>query len=206
MTVTPEEIYKNVKKNNMSKFYALDLLIYLIETLHDENLRNDCLEIIEKIEINNDKLFDVLENLLISDPNIIIRFRTLKLITKRFLHKGIPALSWALQHEKSLKNLVLILNSLKNTENQAVRDVFLKEINKISLKEFKEELDEFIEENSLGLSTNQDLAEILINHAIVRSLKEKFKNLEFRVEKGLITHLDFSKTDFKKNGTTCKPV
>ena len=36
MTVIPEEIYKNVQKNNMSKIYALNLLLNLIENLHDE--------------------------------------------------------------------------------------------------------------------------------------------------------------------------
>ena len=62
---------------------------------------------LEKLNFQNENLFKIMENCLISDENALIRAVVAKYIIQNYLEEGISALIWAIQHETS--PLVLIL-------------------------------------------------------------------------------------------------
>ena len=62
MDLTPEKIYEDFRKNNLDKSTAFELLISLIEHSDDDNIRVESIKNLEKIGIDNNKLFKLFEN------------------------------------------------------------------------------------------------------------------------------------------------
>ena len=73
MTLDPKKIYEDLEREEIDKLTAVDLLIYLIGNNDLIELRQECIETLLKIGVKNDKVFSVLEGILVSDPNQEIR-------------------------------------------------------------------------------------------------------------------------------------
>ena len=67
MLITPSKIYEDFKNNILDKLSAVNILISLIENSKNNIIRTESIEIIEKIGYKDEKIFNILENLLISD-------------------------------------------------------------------------------------------------------------------------------------------
>ncbi|MFX1480565.1 MAG: hypothetical protein ACFFCI_20945, partial [Promethearchaeota archaeon] len=68
MNLTPTKIYENYRANILDKTETVDLLISLIENVDDDIIRRECLEILNKLDFNYKKIFEILENIFISEP------------------------------------------------------------------------------------------------------------------------------------------
>ena len=71
----------------------------------------ECIKIFQKIGSTNEKVFSILESLLISDPNEEIRVLVANSLEILFKEKALNPLKWALSHEISwhfLINIVLL--------------------------------------------------------------------------------------------------
>ena len=83
MALTPKKIYEDLKKKDIDKLSAADLLISLIENADTIDTRLESIETLKKIDIKHKKIFSILENLLISDSNeeiINLAANTLKVL------------------------------------------------------------------------------------------------------------------------------
>ncbi len=120
-SLNPDEIYSKLISDIINKNEALAYLISLVEESTDANIRIRCLEIINKIPIINDKVFNLLENCLISDDNEFVRVTAAKIIALHFPKMGVNPLKWALHHETS----PLVLQTISKLF-EGVEDIYFK--------------------------------------------------------------------------------
>ena len=144
MELSPNKIYLEVLNNRLNKNSAVDLLIGLIEGSDNSDIRAESLEIIKKINLNNDKVYRLSENCFISDENSIIRCVAADILFNHFSKtKTFLPLKWASLNENSalvVKKLLDLFTSVDdphfnifktNITNRLknVYDVVLTEVN-----------------------------------------------------------------------------
>jgi len=120
-SITPENICNEVKVGRMSESMATNLLISVIEESDDSDLRAECINTFEKLSLKSKKIYELFENLLISDESPLIRSVAAKAIIRNFLKDGQKALNWAIIHDKSPLLLNTILNLFDNVENEYIQ-------------------------------------------------------------------------------------
>ena len=195
MTLFPQKIYEDFRSQIIQKSRAIDLLILLIEKIDDDSTRKECIEILNKIGVKHNRVFKILENILISDSDENLRYAAAKVIKNKFLNKALTPFLWALQHESSYDCLITIIKSLEEINDDKTDSLLIEEIKKINTDQFKASLTPIITENLLENYSHKILAEILINNLTVNSLKKKFNKIKYKLNKGLVSELDFSNID-----------
>ena len=195
MILTPNKIYESFRSQVIDKSKTVDLLITLIETIEDDAIREECVYILNKIDLHHNKVFKILENIFLSDSNGDLRYAAARVIKNKFLNKALSPFLWALKYESSYNCLVCIIKSLEEINDNIIKAVLINEIKKINIEPFKESLSSLIVKNGIESYSYRKLGEILINHTTIFFLKKKFKKLNYEVEKGLIVDLDLSNID-----------
>ena len=100
-TVSPQNICNDLREDRITKSFAIELLLSIIDASEDPIVREECIEAFREIEKQDEKIFKLLENHLISDENPRVRNAAAKLIGNYYLETGIESLEWALSHDKS---------------------------------------------------------------------------------------------------------
>jgi len=116
--ITAESIYSELINKKISKVTAIDFLISLIEGSNNDEIRIKSIEILSKISLKNNKVFKILENILISDENPSIRAIAAKIMINNFADRGYSSLNWTIQHENSclvFKTLLDSINRIKSS-------------------------------------------------------------------------------------------
>ena len=130
--IGPDLILKNLKSKKLTKTEAYRRLLSLIENCDLVLYRARSIEIIEKLDIKNDTIFKVLENCLTSDEDAMVRGIAFKAIAKIYPEKGLTALDWAVNNEKSYVALKLIFKTLENLEGNELNSLKVKFENQLS--------------------------------------------------------------------------
>ena len=126
-TLTPEKICNDFFNGSMSKNEAEELLISLVETSENMNIRIGCIDAFEQIRIKNERVFKILEICLISDENPLIRAAAAKSFLLLFPKKGFRPLKWSIQNEKSAFVIIPLFDLLEILDNFEL-EIYSKEI------------------------------------------------------------------------------
>jgi len=121
--LTPERIYQEFKNQKLAKYRAIDLLIYLIENEPTHFTRKSGLQYLGKIGLYERKVFQFLENLLLSDYNEWIRGLAAELIIQNFPDMGYKPIKWVLKHEKSEVCLSSVIKTLNLVDHPKLRSL-----------------------------------------------------------------------------------
>jgi len=100
--LTVAKIYHYVDSKKLNKREAIKLLESFLENSKDEEVRKNCILAFKPLELKSDEAYEVLENILLSDENPIIRSTTAKIIEYNFPTKSKSVLKWARDHDKEL--------------------------------------------------------------------------------------------------------
>ncbi|MCK4480054.1 MAG: leucine-rich repeat domain-containing protein [Candidatus Lokiarchaeota archaeon] len=206
MNLSPKMIYKQFERNEINKFIACDHLISFLENSENENIRGEAIQILDKLGIYDIKLFDILENILISDSNAKIRNIAIKFINKRFLTKAITPLKWAVNHENDYECLITIIKSLEKIDseqsklilfNQIKKIIKVKYLNKekrIENKKYKKVIKKLLKTKKYETFSIRQLSRILINYLTIANLSKQHPNVYYIInpQNGLIKELDLS--------------
>ena len=196
MVRSPKTIYEDLSKGKIDKLSASEVLISLIENVDDIDVRLESINTLQQINFKNDKIFSILENLLLSDSNENVRNLAAKALTDLFEQKALPPLKWALDHEKSLNCLTNIISNIGNINDNKAKYVILNKINEINKKKYRYNLKIIFKETNIDSLSNKELAELLIDYYIISSLKIRFGYLKFESNKsGSVISLDLSNVD-----------
>jgi len=195
MGLKPYQIYESFKKNTVNKNETINLLVSILENIDDSTIRKECLEILNKLDVNHKFVFRVLENILVSDLDENLRCTAAQIIGTRFLKNSLVPFLWALQHESSYKCLIKILKSLENITKEDLASLLLFQMKNVRTNDNCINLRQILAENKNEHCSNVNLLEILINHLTINFLNKKFKNIIYEIENGLIVRIDFSKVD-----------
>jgi Leucine-rich repeat (LRR) protein len=110
----PEKIYQKLRIKLIEESEAIELLIPFLESSEDINLRIRSLAILRKINLGDLRIFKILENLLISDENEIIRSMAAEIIIKSFMDKSLKSLKWVIINDESPTLLKKIKELIEN--------------------------------------------------------------------------------------------
>ena len=174
MLITPTKIYEDFRNHNLDKQSATDILLSLIENSKNDIIRTESIEIIEKIGYKKEKIFKILENLLISDTIKQVRIAAANAIKNNFLHKALTPMIWAIQNESSISCLriineciIKIINTVVEKENKINKSILIKEIKSITDYKFRDNINDIIEKGKIEAFSNEKLAQILIDHIAI---------------------------------------
>ncbi|UCC20695.1 MAG: hypothetical protein JSV62_05265 [Promethearchaeota archaeon] len=196
MPLTPKAIYQDLKNKELDYNSALQLLITLIENTDNAETRLESILILEKIQAKEKKVFELLENLMISDSNKSIRNIAAWLIQTNFLERALKPMKWALEHENELICLITIISTLSKINNKKSKSILIEKLKYFSYLENKYNLKEIFKNKRIESFSTQDLAELLINYYFIKFLKVKFGFIKFEFDKhGFVTKLDLTNVD-----------
>ncbi len=179
--LSPETIYAGVQSKEISKNFAVDQLISLIEGSNNSETRSQSISILNKLRVSESKIFKLIENSLLSDESPTVRGSAVTLIGCQFLKEGIDTLTWVVQHDKSplvIKAIFDLNLSLANTHS----------------KSLKKELDDYLEKIALTLGIVHNEAKFILD------LEGKFACTEEKYELELGSYKLFTKLKDQKLG------
>jgi Leucine-rich repeat (LRR) protein len=215
MSRRPEEIWKEIENNTIDIHTATDLLMSLIEESEKHEIRLEAIEIIVKILPSGDKLFKILENLVVSEEDAIIRYIAIKLIGDKYMNNAFSLLKWALQNENDYHCLFEVVNQLGKLNIPEVKTLlynevqifikkkYLNEERKIKNKKINKTVSKIFRIKDYREFHPSDIALILINLLTISGLFMKYHNISFELnsQKGLIEKLDLSDIEYEVKGT-----
>ena len=157
---TPRRIYEALNTGEIDKDSAADLLIYLIENADMVGTRIDSIKTLQKIGNKSDKVFSILENLLISD--FYEEIRTLAAITLKILfrEKALLPLKWALDHERTWQFLLDIVSYISEINNDRAKSILIEKIKKFENYQFNKSLSPFFKTKEIHSFDAKNLAHI----------------------------------------------
>ena len=212
MELTPKKIYEDFRLKNIDKNSAAELLTSLIENTEDDDIRLKAIEFMYKIGIQNEKIFNLLENLLISDLNGNIRCAATNYLKKFFLEKSLPLLKWAIQYESDYNCMIVLIQTLvelNNAESKLLLVDMIKRIKntkyldddkRIENKKFKKIVKKLLKEIKGENLAHQTLAEIIINYLTISNLTKKFYSVYFELDNALVRKLDLADVEYEVRG------
>ena len=120
-SLTPEKIQKDFSSGDLGKENAAELLISLIEGNEDSEIRVESIKVLEKINFQNENIFKILENYLISDENAVIRASVANYIIENFPEDGLSAFKWVIQHENSPLVMKIFFDAIEKLGNPQLK-------------------------------------------------------------------------------------
>jgi Leucine-rich repeat (LRR) protein len=190
MSSNPKEIYEDLKRGKIDKFTAVDLLIYLIGNNDNFEIREESINILRRIGIRNDKVFSVLENVILSDPIPEIRELGIQCLRELFEEKALTPLKWALDHEKSWQLLLYIISALNEINSYSAKSIFIDKIKRLNNYKFIKSLTYLIESEEIQNLDALELLKIVKNYIVINYIEETLKEVEYKVLCGLVVELD----------------
>ncbi len=195
MGLIPKKIYENYLKEKVGKKETVDLLITLIENIEDDIVRKECIDTLNKLDLKSVKVFKILEQILISEPNEDLRYSAAKVIKNKFIKNALNPFLWTLQHESSYDCLITVIKSLEKIGDDRIVSTLINEIKKISWDKMWKWINPLFTQNIIEQSSPDKLVEMLIGLITINNLKNKFDKINYKIESGYINELDFSNVD-----------
>lgn len=198
MELTPSRILAEFYKKNIDEPFAAQLLLSLVESSENEEIRVESIKKLNHIGIKDDEVFKLLENLLISDSNETMRKTAAIVLRDNFIDKALEPVKWAFMHEVSpscltinYSTLIEIITTIVSKPNSFNKSILLTEVKNIRRSEFRLGFEDLYGARKIEDVTVKELGEILINHLTVILLEKLFWRLKYKIEKCKIVELDF---------------
>jgi hypothetical protein len=101
--LTVAKIYDYVTTKSMTKSEAIELLTYFIENNENSEIRKISIQAFEVLELKSKKVYNILENCLLSDEDPQVKKVAEKLITNKYPKRSRDLLNWIKEHNKIMK-------------------------------------------------------------------------------------------------------
>ncbi|TFF99490.1 MAG: hypothetical protein EU541_04750 [Promethearchaeota archaeon] len=120
------KIVSKVKEQKISKIHGGNIIIEIFQNSINIQKRLHCLKALDKILLTNQKVFEFLENLLISDENAKIRIKAADLIIKKFPNLSINSFEWIIENATSPLVLQKVFHLIKREEITSLKKELIK--------------------------------------------------------------------------------
>ena len=169
----PHKIIDEVKKGIISKSHATEILISLIEGSDDYKIRAESIIGLDQIEFKTEQIFKIIENILISDNNPLVRNAAAQVITHHYVKEGLNSLKYVITHDKSPIVMKTIFEFLSHFNEKPLS--FLNEELKKWMEKFAIEIGIAHEEAKFFLDLEALFAANNENYEIDTSIYKYFK-------------------------------
>ncbi len=196
LKLSVEKIYAELKSGLLDKNSAFESLVSFIEHDPDVAVRVKCVILLGDIGLDTARVYNFLENLLISDSDSRVRSAAAKVIADRFLNKGLDALKWSLEYDFSPNCSIAIIEALK-----AQKDVDEGELKSLIIDTFQNlikkrvlicfyDLSDFFRGRSIEQISFTELIQIFYNFKVIRFLDQKYDmDGKFSLRNGFVSFL-----------------
>jgi len=198
MELTPERIYEEFSKNTINRPSATKLLLSLIENSDREEVRITSIKKLNNIGVKDEDVFKLLENILISDSNEIMRNTAAIVLRNNFMDISLEPIKWAFFHEESpscrvttYSTIIEIITNLVNKPSSFNRSILLMEVKNIRRKEFRLGFEALYDVKKIENVTIKELGDIYINFLTLILLEKSFWRLKYKILNCKIVELDF---------------
>lgn len=117
-SLSAKNIHENVIANNLNKENAIEMLLSLIESSDNIDVRIECIEVFGNIAYNSLKVFKILENYLLSDVSPLVRATAAKAIIINFPKISFNSLLWTIEHDNSSIILKTLYETFENSDKE----------------------------------------------------------------------------------------
>jgi hypothetical protein len=205
MHITPSKIFNGLKFGYYNNQTAKDLLVIIVEKSKDQKKRIDSLNLLKSLKIFIGDIYEVLENLVISDPSPIIRNLCLEILYVKFNKKILDLIKWVIKYEREflpyIRTIKILLKSKFSDSHYILANEFERILNRNYIdkdshyhnRRFIASLKIPFEHMDIFDFPKSQLAKILINYRCIQSLINKFERIFFEWSEGQITKIDFSR-------------
>jgi Leucine-rich repeat (LRR) protein len=204
MEKSPKQIYIDYKRNIIDQRSAAEQIIYLFEKSEIHRERIECLEILCRVKLREEKIFNFLENLVITDVDENVRIVAANCLKNLFLEKAFLPIKWAYLHEISIFCLIafisLIADIVIETCSSEVHLFLLNQVKKIDNFQFRNSLKLNIDDEIILSLSDNKLATIIKNYLLIKHFNKYSSNFTFRVKLGLISGLNLESVNKNASG------
>jgi len=216
MELNPNAIYEDYINNRLDKSTVVKQLISLIENYDDNAIREDSIKVIGKMKLISENLFDLFENLLLSDSSEDVRNAAAIYLSEHHLSDSVAVFKWAIQHEMSYQCLLTIIKALVKINSKESKNILIEQLKRIRKtqyinpeigyenKKYKEALKPLIRRNKIITFSQKQLGDILINFFTIKKIIDEIPNVYFELNLSnlLVEKLDLSDyLEFEVKGT-----
>lgn len=206
MTLDPKKIFVKYSEKELDKRTTLNLLGSIIDNSEDQKQRLESIEILNEIGINDKYIFQIVENLLISESDFEIRKIALDLVLNNYPKKILKLIKWILKNETSYNFLIVLIKNLERIGSEESKKLLIEELKKIKrIKSLNEEkryenikftkiLKELFKISKIDNLTHKQISEIITNFLTIKNLSNKFPNVFFELnpQTALVEELELS--------------
>lgn len=198
MKMNLKKIFEDYREHKITESYFIEALSTIVDNSHDLKLRRRILKFLGKSDLKSNKLFELLESLLISDEDEVLRNITVLILRNQFLEKSYKPMKFSIKHEESplclktiYESLLEYIDHLPYSKSLDTRAFLLQEVMDIKIKEFKIGFERLLElETQDNISINE-LKAILINYYTYLYLKKVFWRIKIEINECRVTKVDF---------------
>ncbi|MFX1568260.1 MAG: leucine-rich repeat domain-containing protein [Promethearchaeota archaeon] len=193
MDLSPYIIYKDFKNGRINKKRALDLLISLIENdlEHQEKTRILAIKFLGLLHPKEKRIFDFIENILISDLNEYMREQAANILIRYYPDRAAKPIAWVLKNEKESDFTCSLIKSIEKTASDYLKSVLKikKYVNFHGSIIFTSDSEKLINLNSKNINKIDeiknldgltDLKKIYLNYNQISEIKGLEKNTNLR--------------------------
>ena len=203
MEISPKDLYKDYTNDLIDAESLIEQLSSLIENSKSNQVRIQSIQTFGRLNLKSDNfqvksqniVFHLLENLLISDSNELIRNEAATILNQLFTIRSLTPMKWALLYDDSPlclesvhKSLMEILDELNKANEEDSYSILKSEVSSIRDKEFKIT----IQTNEKELLAKPNLIRTLTNYYTFLFLKKVYWRIKYKVKNATIVELDFS--------------
>ncbi|MGV9172314.1 MAG: leucine-rich repeat domain-containing protein [Promethearchaeia archaeon] len=197
MNITPKKIYEEYLSDAMPLNDAVNRLIFFAQKSSNIKTRIKSINLLTEIGIKDEKVYEHMENLLISDNNEQVRNTAINALYRLFPDKSsYQPLKFSLFNEDSLEikqnvyeKLVSIIYNLADRPNE--KNFLLNELSEMKIQDFRVNFSELKKDGKVNMMSIHKLKDILINYLSYIYLKKSFWRIEIKVEGLSIKELRF---------------
>ena len=132
----PDKIYKDYLNKKINKNEVIESLISLIEDSQSSYIKINCLEILDRIGLDENRLLEIFELLLYSDEAFLVKSLVIQKLLKRFPEYSAELLKQVILMESSALVLKYVIDVVEQ-ENYPNKDEFIDEFNQTISTLFK---------------------------------------------------------------------
>ncbi|MFO7795113.1 MAG: leucine-rich repeat domain-containing protein [Promethearchaeia archaeon] len=206
-------IIEKYKNEELDYTHLINLLISLIQTSDDRNIRSQSINLLKEFDAFNMNLFKFIENLIISEADCFIKRKAINILGKYYKKFALKPLKWAIKYERDYDCLISLIKALIKIEDREIKEFLIlelrekinqnkEEINNIGIQKYNYAIQQLYQKEIIRNFNPIQIANILISYITISELIKRFYSVYYELDQKtcLPIKLDLSDIEFEVRG------
>ncbi len=118
--VDPDKIFSDYRQRKISKSEVVDRLNVILQNSENDSYRLESIEHFVKLDFESEAIYKILEDLLLSDENALIRSSAASAIFTRYMSEGYDSLRWTIRYDSSPLVLKMLFDHANTHQKEEI--------------------------------------------------------------------------------------